>query len=256
MHLPTSFCFHSLVSLLSLPAWGAAVDLPSTWLVAPPAETGGRVAWEGIVLPLGDTPLSAAVRNDHDFLYVRVRTSDASARRQILFLGLTVWADVPGKSKEGMGLRFPKGGLTVAEEPGGPRRRGLPDEPGANADEMQVIGPGRDDRRWVPAAGHGGAWARLELDGDLLTLDMALPLRRTAARPLAVEALPGSTVAIGFETEKPAFPVGGKGRPGGFPPGAMGGGGGMPGAEGRPSIPRPVSVRARVTLALEPSARR
>lgn len=99
MHRSSSVCLHSLASLLALPACAGTIDLPGAWLAVPPAATGGRVAWEGIVLPLGDTPLSAAVRNDGDVLYVRVRTSDPSARRLILFLGLTVWVDVPGKSK-------------------------------------------------------------------------------------------------------------------------------------------------------------
>lgn len=272
MSKPSSVLFPSLVALFALPAWAATIDLPSAWLAVPPTETGGRVAWEGIVLPLGGTPLSAAVRNDRDFLYVRVRTSNATARRQICILGLTVWADGTGKSKKKYGVRFPVGVESFDGKRGGSPFGESPADVVPNAHEMLLIGPGEDDRVSVPAAGSGGASAKLDLAGDVLTLELAFPLRRTDERPLAVGAVPGSTMSIGFETEKPHFrgggdgppdgglpggPPGGMGRPGGgmgAPGGGKGGRGGTPGGEGRPSTPRPIKVWTRVTLATEPTA--
>ena len=268
MSKPSSVLFPSLVALFAVPAWAATIDLPSAWLAVPPTETGGRVAWEGIVLPLGDTPLSAAVRNDRDFLYVRVRTSDATARRQISVLGLAVWVDGTGKSKKKYGVRFPVGSVSFDSKSGGSPFGESPAPVAPNTHEMQLIGPGEDDRVSVPAAGSGGASAKLEQDGDVLTLEMAFPLRRTDERPLAVGAVPGSTITIGFETEKPRLPGGGDGPPAGGPPGGMGrpgggmggpgggrgGAGGMHGGEGRPSMPKQIRVWARVTLATEPTA--
>jgi hypothetical protein len=256
-------------TLFPLPALSAVIDLPSAWLASAPKEPGGKVAWEGIVLPLGETPLSVAVRNDGDSLYVRVRTSDSAARHRIQMTGLTVWVDKTGKSRRGYGLRFPVGGTP---------RGTPPPEAAISASEMELIGPGEDDRLIVPAVGGGGAWARLEATSDLLTMELRFPLHGTDDRPLAVESAPGSTVSIGFETEKPRRAGGEDGRPAGGPPGGMGGGGGgggmggsgggggmggagggrggarsggMRGAEG--SLQKAIKVWTRVTLAKEPA---
>lgn len=235
--------FLALVALLPFPAWGAVIDVPSAWLATPPAEAGGKVAWEGIVLPLGDSPLSAAVRNDRDSLYVRVRTSDPEAQRRIRMTGLTVWVDHAGKEKRGFGVRFP-----IGSGAGGGRRGGFPGAPGegtsgspdggprsdpaAAPSEMELIGPGENDRIVVPASGGGGAWARLDANGDILTVELRFPLHATDDHPLAVGSAPGGTISIGFEAEKPRRAGGGEGRPEGGAPGGMHGGGGMGGPGG------------------------
>jgi hypothetical protein len=237
-------------ALFPLSSLAAVIDLPSAWLATPPAAPGGRVAWEGIVLPLGDTPLSAAVRNDADSLFVRVRTSDPDAVRRIRMTGLTVWVDRAGKSRRGYGVRFPLGGprgmgggmppgeggggFARGERPEGAPARGASPDPAVIAAEMELIGPGEDDRLTVPAVGGGGAWARLEEASNVLTLEFRFPLLATDEHPLAVGAAPGGTIAIGFETEKPRRPEGGDGRPEGGPPGGMHGGGGPGGGMGGP----------------------
>lgn len=273
----------ALFALFPLPSLAAVIELPSAWLATPPGGPSGKVAWEGIVLPLGDSPLSAAVRNDADALYVRVRTSDPDAQRRIRMTGLTVWVDRAGKSRRGYGIRFPIGGSPGGRLPGGrpggesggEREGAPPPDLSAVASEMEMIGPGEDDRMTVPAAGGSGAWARLEQSGDLLTLELRFPLRGTDDRPLAVGAVPGATVAIGFETEKPKRREGEDGPPEGGPRGGMhGGGGGMGGPGGggmggpggghgggpggmhgpEGSMPKSIKVWMRVTLATAPAA--
>jgi len=271
----------ALLTLFPLPALSAVIELPSAWLATPPSGQGGKVAWEGIVLPLGDSPLSVAVRNDADAIYVRVRTSDPDAQRRIRMTGLTVWVDRAGKSKRGYGIRFPIGGGPGGGRPPGGRpggesgasREGAPpSEAAPAANEMEVIGPGEDDRMTVPAMGGSGASARLEQTGDLLTLELRFPLRGTDDRPLAVGAAPGATVGIGFETEKPKRREGEDAPPGGGPPGGMRGGGGMGGPGGgmggpggghgggrggmhgpEGTMPKPIKVWTRVALAKEPA---
>lgn len=268
-------------ALFPLPALSAVIELPSAWLATPPSGPGGKVAWEGIVLPLGDSPLSVAVRNDAGSLYVRVRTSDPEAQRRIRMTGLTVWVDRAAKSRRGYGIRFPIGGGPDRGRPPGSRpgeREGAaegapPPETALSAGEMEMIGPGEDDRMTVPASGGSGASARLESSGDLLTLELRFPLQGTDDRPLAVGAAPGATVAIGFETEKPRRREGEDGPPEGGPPGGMRGGGGMGGPGGggmggpggghgggpggmrgpEGSMPKAIKVWTRVTLAKEPA---
>ncbi len=271
----------AFIALLPLPSLAAVIELPSAWLATPPDGPAGTVAWEGIVLPLGDSPLSAAVRNDGDSLYVRVRTSDPEAQRRIRMTGLTVWVDKAGKGRRGYGVRFPLGPGPASHRDvrpapgGGAPGEAAPPDPSAGSSEMETIGPGEDDRMTVPAASGSGAWARLEQNGDLLTLEIRFPLHGTDDRPLAVGAAPGATVAIGFETEKPKRPEGSDGRPEGGSRGGMRGGGGRGGPGGgmeggmggrrgghgggpggmrgpEASMPMSVKVWTRVTLATAP----
>lgn len=101
--------------------------------------------------------------------------------------------------------------------------------------------------------GIGVAVGRMD---DTLVYELRVPLAKSADRPYAVGARPGSTIGLGLETFKLELPAppqreGAAGRP---PMGGMGGrgGGGTGGSQGglrRPELPKPWQAWARVTLA-------
>jgi hypothetical protein len=254
-----------------IPVRAATLELPSAW-VAPPSSGGGAaVPWEGVLLPLGESGLSVAFRNDQDFLYLRVRTSDPETRRQLFVTGLTIWADGRGKSKRDFGVRFPLRRTSFRGREGAPGDGPAADE-ARGSDELELIGPGEDDRIAIPAAEGDSVRATLDASPDVLTIEVRLPLHPTSEHPLSVGAAPGATITVGFESEKPRRSEretegrgGFRGGMGGGGMGGRGGGGGMRGPGGgggpdgmrsggdrRPATPKPIKLWTRVALAAEP----
>ena len=264
-----------LASVLALsPALtrGAEPGIPSTWLPSSQPVDGGTAKWEGLLVPLGDAPITVGVRNDRDFLYLLVRTADADTRRQLLMTGLTVWANGAGKTKRGYGVRFPAGQRSAAPGDG----TGDPAADAArSASELELIGPEEEDRLRLSLSQSDLVKAALDALEGILALELRIPLHPTEGHPLAIDAAPVATIALGFETEKPKRPgpeerggpgggmggpggmgggMGGEGRSGGRGgPGGPGGGRGMRGGgAGRPAMPKPLKLWTRVTLAGEP----
>jgi len=200
------------------------------------------------------------VRNDADYLYLCVKTSDLKTIKMLRMAGLTVWANGEGKTQRGFGVRFPvRGGPWMRGEggqpgrglddrgPGGPPEGDRPPGPPAGegartgADrpptEFELIGPTDEDRLRVQASGDERVAVALGDDAGVTVLEYRIPLKPTDMHPLAIGAAPGAAIALGLETEKPKTSEGrgahgggshggegGEGPSGGGPGGGYGGG--------------------------------
>jgi hypothetical protein len=220
--------------------------------------------WSGNLDPVGTNPMSMQVLNDGEFLYLRMTASDAGVRMEIMRLGMTVWFDPGGGTKKKLGIRYPAieagsfGGLVR-----GRGRRGDPgsgdDNAGPPLDRVDILGPGKDDARSLTRDHLSGVDVAVRTEQGLLEYELKVPLKHTGDRPYAIDAEPGKTIGIGFETGKLAQQASGDRRGGGFGGGGMGGrgGGGMGGRRGgggggsqdRPQPPKPIKAWTTVTLA-------
>jgi len=195
--------------------------------------------WTGNLEPLGSNPESIQVVNDGEFLYLRLTASEAGARRQIMRQGLTVWFDPGGGTKKKLGIRFPV--VEYGESGGGGSegygRRGGADhstETSSPADRVDILGPGKDDARSLTREHLSGVDVAVRSEEGILQYELKVPLAKTADHPYAVEAEPGKTIGIGFETGKAQQSSDGRGGGGGGYGGGGGGGygGGMGGHRG------------------------
>jgi hypothetical protein len=105
---------------------------------------------------------------------------------------------------------------------------------------IEVIGPGKDDRRRLELAYAKtvGLDVASRMSEGVLIYEIRVPLSASEAQPYAVRSTPGGTIGLGIETGQIPRPGGrggeGGGR-GGGPPGGGGGGGmggGPPGGGG------------------------
>ncbi|MGA2531704.1 MAG: hypothetical protein ABSG19_01565 [Candidatus Aminicenantales bacterium] len=205
--------------------------------------------WIGSLNIVADAELEEGFLNDQEFLYVSFVTEDESLRRQIARGGLTVWFDPKGGNEKVLGIKYPVGiprverPATKKEEAGGPP----PNEPAGGVEsslELYRAGDATPQKLELDSA--KGLELAASREGKLFIYELKIPLQPSSDHPIAVGALPGKTVGIGFEVPKsdsgrqgsrPQGETGGRGgggRGGGGFSGGMGGGGGSyGGAHGR-----------------------
>lgn len=265
----------SLVLLLVLAAVVCAVAIAvaaeslrieSVWSAEAPTVDGKLTEWSAPLVTLGSTPLSLGVRNDGQFVYVALASSDPATRMMLGAAGFTVWMDPSGKNKKSFGITVPPtiaGGRGMrGRGPGGgppPDQSGAPAQPGQESQKdppqggpggpggpavgaitsIEVAGSSKDDKRRFELAYARtiGLDVAARVAEGVLVYELRVPLSVTEAQPYGVKSSPGSTIGLGIETAELARPEGrgegggrGRGGMGGGPP--VGGGGGMGGGMG------------------------
>ncbi|OYV92810.1 MAG: hypothetical protein B7Z68_09670 [Acidobacteria bacterium 21-70-11] len=233
-------------------ARGKDLKIASTWVAAAVPVDGTPGAWAPLLRPLGDPPLVIGVQNDGRYLCVHYPV--------------------------GMGPRGVRWQPGQGEPPEGEETRRANSDRVAN--EVELIGPTKDDRQPVQLGPDEPVQAALGDDSGVMVLEMRVPLQPTEGHPLAVGAVPGATIALGLATERPKagargrVRLGGGGESGEGGPGdesgigrGRGGFGGRGGYGGRGGMgggmrdrgmsggvtPAPLDVWLRVTLAKGPA---
>jgi hypothetical protein len=219
-------------------AAAADLSLHSKWRDREVVVDGAIADWnELLVFPAG---VSIAAINDDRDLFLAIATSDVERRRQLLAVGFIVWLDPAGGRKERYGIRIPGFGMG-----GGGVRRGVPPDarPGAPGEMrpslsyIEVLGPGKDDRRRLQLAAESPISAAAAIDGGTLLFELRIPFGTpTESQPYPFAAKAGSTIGLGLVTPKiereDRRRAGGMGGRGGFGGGGRGRGGGMGGVRG------------------------
>ena len=245
----------AIVGAIAVAVAAETLRIESAWSTEAPAVDGKLTEWSSPLVTLGSVPLSLGVRNDGQFLYVALASSDQATRMMLGAAGFTVWMDPSGKSKRSFGITVPP----IMTGGPGMRGRGPSGEPPAQ--------PGQEDQKAPTQAGPGGpsgpaigtitsievqgaskddkrrfelAYARtIGLDvaarmaEGVLVYELRVPLPVSEAQPYGVRSAPGATIGLGIETGQLPTP-GGRGEEGGRGRGGMGGGsgGGMGGGMG------------------------
>jgi hypothetical protein len=284
------------------------VEVSSLWLDRPIDIDGSDAEWENAKMYIEEANLSLGLFNDAEYLYVSLVTADRNVERQIMGQGLTVWFDAKGGKNKTFGVHFPLGmrGRGPDGRPSGEDREMLPSSGGGEPEggytppafdrgdreggmpsfdrgerifgrvqtEMEILGPGKNDRMILPLDGKQGIEVRTGHDNDRLVYELKVPLAASDSFAYAVGAVSGKTFSIGFETPEMdrsrmpgrregmggpgdgfGGPGGGMGIPGGGPGGGMGGHRGGPGGarEGGFTQPKPLKLWMNVVPAVKPS---
>ena len=241
--------------------------IESVWSTEAAAVDGKLADWSTPLVTLGSAPLSLGVRNDGQFLYVALASSDQATRMMLGAAGFTVWMDPSGKNKKSFGITVPP---TMTGAPGmRGRGQGVPPEPDQEGREgaqggpavaaitsIEVAGPAKDDKRRLELAYARtiGLDVAARMAEGVLVYELRVPLPVSEAQPYGVKSAPGATIGLGIESSQPPEPRGGRfggvgaksgtggdptggggGGRGGIPPPGMGGGGtgGMGGGGGQ-----------------------
>lgn len=233
---------HSLVPLLlavvaAVTGTRAAPQIPayvSHWRASEIVVDGSANEWEGLTTAVTDLKVSLGAANDAEVLRLCLLSDDPGTGELILRRGLIVWFDPAGGTKKVFGLRYPVGTFSVDKPRPSSRGRAAapsaPPEPIEIVNRVELLGPGRDERRSLLADKVPGIRVKIGQSDTGLTYELEVPLSRTAGRPYGLGAGPGAVVGIGLETpdlEKGVTVTGepprGDARGGGWSMGAGGG---------------------------------
>jgi hypothetical protein len=246
----------------------STAELSSSWNNSQIVVDGHADDWEGHFYYLKDSHVSLGIRNDQDYLYVCLMSSERQFRRQMIGLGLTVWLE-PEDGKK-WGIHYPIGFMSQGgrpsfdpEETGGERDTEEISEPLPQT--VEIIGPGKDERTQFSVVRIPGISMRVESSQGSIVYELKVPLEKSSDHPYAINAGAGSTLKLGLETGK----FEGRSREGGMRQGGRGdgerGGFGGRGRGGRPyggeagrgmasgERPEPLEFSAVVHLANVPS---
>jgi hypothetical protein len=211
-------------------------------------------------------------------MYILLTTADPSLQRQFSGLGVNLWFDSSGGSEQTFGIHYPFHMGGRRQFPSGDERSDFEGGQGENprtmevmSSDMEILGPGKDDRMIVPLAEAKDIQLKMSTATGQLVFELQVPLVRDPQHPHGIGASIAGNVGVGLETPKfdPAAmhermgdgmrPPGGDGGGmspgdgGGMYPGGMGGGrggrGGHAGGGQRPNAPASVSLWATVKLA-------
>jgi len=267
-----------IVTAFACAVTAGTLRIESAWSAEAPAIDGRLTEWSEPLVSLGSAPLSIGVRNDGAFLYVALAANEPATRMLLGRAGFTLWWDPAGKDKKSSGITIPPtmaGGPGMRgrgqfggppDQDGQPPSQGAPPQgqgsppqgqsgPPQQGQERQVpagarglaiepighlevIGPGKDDRRRLELAFAKtvGLDVASRMPEGVLIYEIRVPLSASGGQPYAVRSTPGATIGLGVETGEMPRPGGrggeGGGRQGGMgggPPGGGGGGGGRGG---------------------------
>ncbi len=235
-------------------------EITSQWNSDSVVIDGAESEWAQAKIHLDDTKVGIAVRNDDEFIYVHLATTDETAIRQIMGLGLIIWFDPDGGDDKEFGVRYPVGLVGS-----GSLRRFTGKRPDRNdltvlsdslAPGMELLDEQGEVIQRIQTGARADISAQLMIENRRLVYELKVPLFYSEEHLYAIGTNPGGDIGIGFETPKPEFdrePLvktreGMRGRDGRF-----GGAGGF-GRRGRnrPERPEPLNQWTKVELAVEP----
>ncbi|MBD3298722.1 MAG: hypothetical protein GF341_08715 [candidate division Zixibacteria bacterium] len=236
--------------------------LTSQWNADTIAIDGIESEWSDSWVYWDDINVGLGVRNDGEFIYVHLATTDEMAIRQMLALGLIVWFDPDGGDDKVFGVRYRTGlgGSGALREFAGkrPDRDDLIALSDSLAPEMELLDEQGEVIQRVQTGARSDLNAQLTMENGRLAYELQVPLYYSEGHPYAVGSIPGANIGVGFETPKPDLDReqmakirdGMRGRGGRF--GGRGGFGRRVG--NRPERPEPLNQWTTVELAEDPTS--
>ena len=228
-HLPQSVVFLSIL-LVMCGGGCSSIEVASRWPDQKIAVDGNASEWTGKTLLLEDRKLTVGIMNDSNFVYMLLATNDRQLSRAFLTEGITLWFDNQGGRERNFGIRYPLG-MRSGE---GGQGRAITDAPVRSNSpfaELEILGPGNDDRRRMSIVAAGGLQAKINPGEGSFVYELRVPYKDESRFPFSIKSTPGSFLGVGIETsslETPGGTRGGSsaGSGGGRGRGGRGGGGG------------------------------
>ena len=149
--------------------------------------------------------------------------------------GIVFWFDKDGGKDEKFGVHYPLGGggFRPSYEGGGEELQpsSMTGEP--RSEELEIEGPGKDERHEMTIAEAGGIEARFHATSEFIVYELKVPLYDNGSHPFAIGTKAGEKIGVGVENPMTPSPEkmsegmsGGRGEGGGgYGGGGFGGGG-------------------------------
>ena len=268
-----SFLTSLVVLVTILSGCGTTMHLPSHWPQQRMIVDGKNTEWAHTYL-IDNNKLVIGFVNDSSFVYVLLATNDRPLAMSMM-RGLTVWFDSKGGDDKTFGIRYPLGGMFRREGSSGGSQNEEPSMEsgrfGLSPTELEILGPGKDDRHKMQIMETGGIEARYTMTVNSFVYELRVPFTEGDQFPFAIKSKLGNVVGLGLEAgtsrmQRPSMEGRGErgtsegaegGEEGGFEDGGMRGGRGGRGGfgqGGRRESAGPLDVWMKVRLVAKDTA--
>jgi uncharacterized membrane protein YgcG len=195
----------AIVAAIVFSGCAATMHLPSHWPDQKIAIDGKKADWDHTYL-IEDNKLVVGFLNDSSFVYLMLATNDRDLAMSML-RGLTVWFDANGGTDETFGIHYPLGGGFPRGARGGEETGTEPGaEPGGrfgmSATELEILGPGKNDRHRMQIMETGGIQAKYIFFGGSFVYELKVPYAKGNKFPFSIGTNPGTVLGLGLETTK------------------------------------------------------
>ena len=168
---PISWTIVLSIALLSTGC--STVELASQRRDSPITIDGDIVDWSGIPTYIDKSNVALSVCNDNENLYLCIYSSNRDFQMQAMALGLTVQLQPKGTAGKLLGIAYPLGGMGPGMMSMGsrdilPESESFKDQRFAAAlAEMELVGPGKNDRYRTSVSGNSGVHAKISNNGNM-----------------------------------------------------------------------------------------
>jgi len=253
-----SFLLLVLVSIgTSVIGCAGSVELAGGWRDREITIDGQAADWQDATTFLKESNVSVGVRNDGEYLYVCLVTTDRRMQTRIAGLGFTVWIDPQGGKARSFGIRFPLGAPMQGRRPmDGSNPEELRRMLEQSGRELEIVGATAEDRQRMSVLDARGVQVRIGRSQESLVYELKVALRKTNEHPFAVGLEGSNNVGIGFETAELGRDVMRERAVSSRPTGGRGGGRGgsrptPPADIGRADMPEQLKLWTVVLIATE-----
>lgn len=242
-----SFMLYSFLSiaLASISGCGSSTEIPSFWNNNEVVVDGNGAEWKSNTFYLNDQHVTIGARNDQNFLYLCLMSSESQFRRQMVGAGLTIWFEADGGMGK-WGVHYPIGFAGQGRPPqdDNQEREGAQEDREqmmqAALQQLEILGPAKDDRQMFSALQQiPGIEVKIGNGTTSVVYELKVPLHKSKEYQYAIGGDNISVVKVSMETgsfegrkkqSADSDDEGGEG--GGYGGGGRRGGGGMGGGRG------------------------
>lgn len=184
-------------------------EFESSWCERPVVIDGLYTDWPGGLRYFDKPSMFMGFRNDHENLYILIKTVDRRAQMKVMRLGLIVWFDPPGDTDVSWGVHYPIGladhgipvtGVNVPGDLSEERKKKLSEMLGEfeivekRGEEMSLIRQKKAD-----STGYGVSVAVRDTSG-VIVFELKVPLHGNGTAPFTVISSPDGRVCLRLET--------------------------------------------------------
>ena len=195
-----------LVGMFLSQGCSSQLKLDSRWSPQQINIDGDESDWQGALTYVDGKNVSIGMKNDGEFLYLCLVSTDRMLQRQMMMRGFTVWFDPDGGKEKTFGIRFPIGMMDSGMMFSGRGRDGDPESMRENFSrslaELELIWPEEKRRTRLPAANAQGIAAAIGDPMDKLVYEIKVPLQKGEDFPNAIGISDGKRLGMGLEIEE------------------------------------------------------
>lgn len=204
------FLYYLSIILISITGCSGPAII-SSWQNDEIKIDGSRQDWNGVLSFIEDEQVAVAMKNDDNYLYLCLTTSDRSKIMNIMQMGFTVWLDPLDSDGQTIGVQYPvkrekeprpnmQTGDNKDESRGDLNNEKMFNNLKNRQNEILIVNEDNFPLTAIPTKNIEGIEAEVGSEMNQFIYELKVPLTNNKMSTLFVDALPGEKIKVTFET--------------------------------------------------------